>query len=192
MRFWVLDHVFRCLSRPIFHLLTLLSLITWNTPLVFVLKGYLFNFTKLCEFSLPLNSVLSNLHSPCLIKSRNEGESALSGEWWDQTAAVKVVMLEVNFVKWPKVFSFVVVVSLKWDFTMATFKDEQISEFFTQDWGYSFPQFESWETRWPNSYLLETRMRYSRWRILKLKHYQLHLPSSQLKQSSIVVALPWI
>ena len=80
MRFWVLDHVFRCLSRPIFHLLTLLSLITWNTPLVFVLKGYLFNFTRLCEFSLPLNSVLSNLHSPCLIKSRNEGESTLSGE----------------------------------------------------------------------------------------------------------------
>ena len=58
----------------------LLSLITWNTPLVFVLKGYLFNFTKLCEFSLPSNSGLSNLHSPCLIKSRNEGESAWSGE----------------------------------------------------------------------------------------------------------------
>lgn len=69
-----------CLSRLIFHLFTLLSLITWNTPLVFVLKGYLFNFIRLCEFSLPLNGVLSNLLSPCLIKSRNEGESALSGE----------------------------------------------------------------------------------------------------------------
>lgn len=63
-----------------------------------MLKGYLFNFTRLCEFSLPLNSVLSNLHSPCLIKSRNEGESAWSGET-KQTAAVKVAMLEVNFVK---------------------------------------------------------------------------------------------
>ena len=80
VRFWVLDHVFRCPSRPIFHLLTLLSLITWNTPLVFVLKGYLFNFIRLGEFSLPLNSVLSSLHSPCLIKSRNGGESALRGE----------------------------------------------------------------------------------------------------------------
>ena len=46
----------------------------------FLVRFSICNFIRLCEFSLPLNSVLSNLHSPCLIKSRNEGESALSGE----------------------------------------------------------------------------------------------------------------